>query len=292
MIENSFTIPLNRKSTLTPEEAEVYTGIDINRLWQMTIESDCNFVIYDGKKILFKRKQLEVYIKIKGPSLNMSRDAEFDAIAQGSHSAKVIGSMGEYKKLNRMLQDNGGFILTSQVVDAGIDMTAFYDFVKRMSLVQADNGVYVLKELYADKMYMLHLSFENAVFSHDTALFFHGLIEKEPACYTATTKTNSDSGRMKRCGMTVYTLPESQLKVGVMKVQTAHGNWIPVYDMERTICDIVHEQEPDKAQWVQDVMKKYAVKENKSYGRLMKYARAFRIENDVQQYLMALSGKV
>ena len=74
MDDNSFTIPLNKKTILTPEEAEVYTGIDINRLWQMSNEPDCNFIVHDGRQILFKRKQLEVYIKINGSASNTCRD--------------------------------------------------------------------------------------------------------------------------------------------------------------------------------------------------------------------------
>ncbi len=34
---DTIAIPLKQKIVLTPEEAEVYTGIDINRLWQMSV---------------------------------------------------------------------------------------------------------------------------------------------------------------------------------------------------------------------------------------------------------------
>lgn len=288
---NSRIIPLEKKTVLTPEEAEAYTGISINRLWQMSNEPDCNFIIRDGKQILFKRKLLMVYIKIKGPTLKLCQDTEFEAIAQNDYSAKMLSSMGEYKKLNRILQDNGGVILTSQVVDAGIDKTVFYDFIKRIHLKKADNGVYVLEELYADKLYMLHLSFENAVFSHETALFFHGLIDSKPSAFSATTKTHSDGERMRRFGITVHTLPECLLEIGVTKVHTPHNHLIPIYDMERTICDIIYDWEPGKARLLQDILERYDRKENKKLGRLMKYAKVFHIENEVQHYLMTLSQK-
>ncbi len=291
MVMDTIAIPLKQKIVLTPEEAEVYTGIDINRLWQMSHEPDCNFMIRDGKQILFKRKQLEVYIKIKYPTLNLRRDAEFDAIAQGDCSANVFSSMGEYKKLNQLLQENGGFLLTSQVLDAGMDVTVFYDFVKRMNLQKTDNGVYVSEELYADKLYLLHLSFGNAVLSHDTALFYHGLIDREPVRFSATTKKHSDEERLRRSGVAVHTLPESLLKVGVMKMQTPHGHWVPIYDMERTVCDIVHDRDPSQAELLQDVLSRYAAKENKRIGKLMQYAEIFRIDKEMQHLLMELSRK-
>ncbi len=287
----SFAVPLDRKTILTPEEAEAYTGVDINRLWQMTNEPDCNFVIYDGRLMLFKRKQLEAYIKIKYPTLNLRRDAEFDAIAQGGYNTKVFCSMGEYKKLNQMLRENGGFLLTSQVLDDGMDKIAFYDFVKRMRLQKADNGVYVTEELYADKLYLLHLSFENAVISHETALFCHGLIEQEPVCYSATTRKNCDEERLSRSGVTVYALPESLLRIGVMKMQTPYGHFVPVYDMERTVCDLVHDGNPGQIELLQSVLNRYICKENKRIGKLMQYAEIFRIDKEMQNLLMELSRK-
>lgn len=287
----SFAVPLDRKTILTPEEAEAYTGVDINRLWQMTNEPDCNFVIHDGRLMLFKRKQLEAYIKIKYPTLNLRRDAEFDAIAQGGYNAKVFCSMGEYKKLNQMLRENGGFLLTSQVLDDGMDKIAFYDFVKRMRLQKADNGVYVTEELYADKLYLLHLSFENAVISHETALFYHGLIEQEPVCYSATTRKNCDAERLSRSGVTVYTQPESLLRIGVMKMQTPYGHFVSVYDMERTVCDLVHDGNQGQVELLQSVLNRYICKENKRIGKLMQYAEIFRIDKEMQNLLMELSRK-
>ena len=190
-----------------------------------------------------------------------------------------------------MLQDNGGFLLTSQVLNAGMDMTAFYDFVVRMNLKKSDNGIYVSEELYADKLYILHLSFENAVFSHNTALFYHGLIDREPTCLAATTRKHCDEERLRRSGVTVYALPESLLKVGIIKMQTPHGHLVPVYDMERTVCDLVHDTDPSQAELLQDVLNRYAVKENKRIGKLMQYAEIFRIDKKMQHHLMELSRK-
>lgn len=287
----SVTIPLDKKAIFSPEEAEAYTGVDINRLWQMTNDPDCDFVIRDGKLMLFKRKQLMDYLKIKGPGLDMRRDTDFEVIAKDGCNAKMLGAMKEYKQLNRMLEENKGVLFRTQAVEAGIDTTIYYDFANRRNLKKADNGVYVVEELTADKYYMVHLSFEHAVFSHETALFFHGLIDKEPTPYSATTRFNCDAPRMKKNGIFVYTLPECLLKMGIMKMPTSYGNWIPVYDMERTICDIVHDRASERAEILKDVLKRYAAKENKSIGRLMRYAETFRIDNEMRELLMELSRK-
>ena len=56
-------IPLWEKSNLTLEEASAYSGIGINKLRQLTNESDCKFVLWVGRKRLIKRKVFDSYIQ-------------------------------------------------------------------------------------------------------------------------------------------------------------------------------------------------------------------------------------
>ena len=74
-------------------------------------------------------------------------------------------------------------------------------------------------------------------------------------------------------------------------MQTPHGHLVPVYDMERTVCDLVHDADSSQAELLQDVLNRYAAKENKRIGKLMQYAEIFRIDKKMQQHLMELSRK-
>ena len=55
-------------------------------------------------------------------------------------------------------------------------------------------------------MYLIHLRFEQAVFSHETALFFHDLTDREPTEYTVTVKTGYNPTRLKAEGLQVFTI--------------------------------------------------------------------------------------
>lgn len=55
-------VPLWMKSTLTLEEANAYSGISIKKLVDLSNQPDCDFIIWVGKKRLFKRKRLEEFI--------------------------------------------------------------------------------------------------------------------------------------------------------------------------------------------------------------------------------------
>ncbi len=56
-------VPIWEKSTLTLEEATAYSGIGRNKLIELSDKSDCDFVLWTGRKRLFKRKKLDEYIE-------------------------------------------------------------------------------------------------------------------------------------------------------------------------------------------------------------------------------------
>ena len=56
-------VPLWKKSTLTLEEATAYSGLGRDKLIQLSDEPDCDFVIWNGRKRLFKRKKMEEFIE-------------------------------------------------------------------------------------------------------------------------------------------------------------------------------------------------------------------------------------
>lgn len=57
-------VPIWKKATLTLEEAASYTGIGVNKLRELSNREDCNFVLWNGTRRLFKREKLEAYLNM------------------------------------------------------------------------------------------------------------------------------------------------------------------------------------------------------------------------------------
>ena len=55
-------IPISEKLNLTIEEAAAYSNIGINKLYELTNEPTCTFVLWVGKKRVIKRKEFEKFI--------------------------------------------------------------------------------------------------------------------------------------------------------------------------------------------------------------------------------------
>ena len=137
-------------------------------------------------------------------------------------------------------------------------------------------------------MYLIHLRFEQAVFSHETALFFHDLTDREPTEYTVTVKTGYNPTRLKAEGVQVFTIKAELHDVGLTTAQTPFGHTVPAYDMERTICDLLRSRNSMEMQTFQGALKMYARRKDKNLRTLMRYAKLFRVEKLLRQYLEVL----
>lgn len=61
-----------------------------------------------------------------------------------------------------------------------------------------------------------------------------------------------------------------------------------IYDKERTICDVLHSRNHIEMQTFQDALKAYARRKDKNLRTLMYYAKLFRVEKILRQYLEVL----
>ena len=57
------SVPLDAKPLLTLKEASIYTGIGINKLREMSNENSCDYVLFVGRKRMFKREALLQFLK-------------------------------------------------------------------------------------------------------------------------------------------------------------------------------------------------------------------------------------
>lgn len=57
------SMPLDAKPLLTLKEASIYTGIGINKLREMSNENSCYYVLFVGRKRMFKREALLQFLK-------------------------------------------------------------------------------------------------------------------------------------------------------------------------------------------------------------------------------------
>ena len=139
-----------------------------------------------------------------------------------------------------------------------------------------------------DELEMLHRRCPMGVFSHDEAFYYYGLTDREPLVHTLTIYSGYNAHRLKEDGYKVYTVKKELLDVGKRTVKSNQGNEIPMYDLERTICDLVRSRSSIEVQDFNAVLKAYVGRKDKDLNKLMKYAKLFRVDKIVRNYMEVL----
>lgn len=137
--------------------------------------------------------------------------------------------MNRFEVLDLLFQRQGGTVRTAQAIEAGVSKPTFYDYVKARGMEKIAHGIYASPDVWRDSMYLIHLRCKQAVFSHESALLFHDLTDREPLQYVITVKTGYNPSVLKEEGLRVYTVKEELHSVGCTTMQTPLG--IPCLSM-------------------------------------------------------------
>lgn len=165
----------------------------------------------------------------------------------------------------------------------------FYRCVVKEKLEKVGPGIYATEDEPIDSLYLIHLRYPSIVFSHDEAFYYHDLTEREPTQYTLTTYSGYNSHRIKEnFDCKVYSVKKELLDVGRINAVSNYGNPILIYDLERTVCDLIRSRSNIEVQEFKNVLKSFANKKTKNLNKLMDYARLFRIEKLVSNYMEVL----
>ena len=172
---------------------------------------------------------------------------------------------------------------------AGISKAAFYKYIHENEMEPVSRGIYIAKDTWPDELYILHKRCPQAVFSHDEAFYYHGLSEREPLIHTMTIYSGYNAHRLKADGTCkIYTVKKDLLNIGKMTVSDSFGNDIPMYDLERTICDLIRSRNSIEIQEFNTVLKTYIAGKKKDLNRFMDYAKLFHIDNVIRRYMEVL----
>lgn len=192
--------------------------------------------------------------------------------------------MGKYEVLDRLVMKGHGYLQTSIVLENDVSKQTLAKYVKSRGLERAARGVYITEDVWPDDYYLLFLRNGRIVFSFESALYLHGLMDREPSKTTVTVPEGYNASHIVARGVRVIHAKKDRYEIGISVINTAFGNEVPVYDKERTICDIIRNKNYIEIQTFQTAMREYMGGKGKNLGNLISYARYLGIEDEVRTY--------
>lgn len=191
-------------------------------------------------------------------------------------------------QIQKMIENNHGFITTTQVTEARIPRRCLGAMVVSGKIHRVERGIYALPDVWEDELFFVQHRFSKGIFSHETALYLHGMTDRTPIQYTMTFPLGYNTGSVKKQGINAKLSTEGTYALGISTMVSSVGNPIHVYDIERTLCDVVKARHRADIQIINQAMKTYAGSKNKDIAKLMRYADQLHVKSKVLMYMEVL----
>ena len=193
--------------------------------------------------------------------------------------------MTKFEEIDKLLEQNDGYLFSKDVERVGISRTYLASYVKERGLEKVSKGIYISPDAWEDELYILQLRYPKVIFSGETALYLHEMIDREYSQITVTVPPRFNRTRLLSEGVVIRQEQEASYNLGITELQTNFGNTVRAYDVEKTICDLVKLRGKTEVQHYQTAIKSYMRRKDKDLTRLLKYAETLKIRDEIMKYI-------
>lgn len=191
-------------------------------------------------------------------------------------------------EMKKIAEASGGIIDNKSAASVGISRAMLSKLCKENKIQRVIRGQYILPNDIQDELFSIELRSKQLIFSHETALFLHGISDRMPFEHSITVPSNKVPSRAIQQDCKIYYIKPGLFELGKAKLFTQFGNEVTVYDLERTLCDVIRSRNRIGSETFLSALKMYAVNPNKNLNLLNSYAREMKIAGIVRKYLEVL----
>lgn len=191
-------------------------------------------------------------------------------------------------ELYNIAKSNGGIIDTKAAAQHNISKAMLYKLCKEEKIQRIAKGQYILPNDMQDELLVISNRSKKLIFSHETALYLHGISDRTPFEHTITAPSGCIPSTAIKSECKVYYIKPELFELGKTTLKTPSGNEVPAYDLERTVCDIVRSRNKLGTETFLEALKLYAANPQKDLNKLNTYAKKMRISSILRLYLEVL----
>lgn len=200
----------------------------------------------------------------------------------------VKSGLSHLERLRQILRDQGGIIVTSDLAQFKIPRMYLSIMEQSGEIERVSRGVYKMPEAMEDEMFIFQSKYRSSIYSHETALFLHDLTDRNPLTYSVSLPSGYHSSVLNESGHKIFYVNRNLFRLGVVSMQSTHGNEIKVTNLERTICDILRSRNQIDVQYLNTALKRYAARKDRNINLLYEYAKKFGVQKIIRQYIEVL----
>lgn len=177
---------------------------------------------------------------------------------------------------------NNGFLRNKDLVDNNIPSVYLTRLVNNNVIERVSRGLYVRTNSLPDDLVILQNKSKNAIYSNMTALYLYGFSDRLPIKYDITVNSGYNGSLQEVDNVNLFYTKKELLNLGEIVYRLDSGNLIKVYDLERTICDVIKNKNRLDQELVNKALRKYFYSKEKNTLKLYEYAKKMKIYKKVR----------
>ena len=199
-------------------------------------------------------------------------------------TVKEFKDQSNIEIIESIMKMNNGYVTSKELSNLGIHRM-YLNIMKEKGMIEkVGNGIYIDSSKIEDSYFVFGLELPNIIYSHMTALYFHGLsIKATDDKYDITVRKTYNSKHLKN--HEVFYVSDDIYELGLTEAETPMGNKVRVYDIERCICDIIRSKNRMDLEHVKYSIREYIKRKDKDLIKLSKYADKMGIKKEVMDFV-------
>ena len=190
--------------------------------------------------------------------------------------------MDSYKKI---IEQNNGIIYANKLNEYNIDRHVLYSLVQEGLLNRIAHGIYASPDKDINEFWLTGKKYKNGIYSHNTALYFYKMTDRTPFKLDMTFPSNN---RVNNDLLNVHYIKKEYYDLGLTELELEKNFTVKVYNLERTICDIIRDRNKIDLQIFNTAINEYMKRKDKNLILLSEYAKIFKIDKILAQYMEVL----
>lgn len=188
--------------------------------------------------------------------------------------------MLDIEKIIQIAKENNGIVTSSDVTKIGISRMVLKYLVEQNKLIKLDRGVYGLPQTRKDIYFDEQNRYKKGIYFSLSALYLLGYIDEfVDKLYLAFPQTYNTT-KAKNRGIICMNQAPSNYEVGAIEIKTPQNNIVRVYCIERTLCELIRDNEIPKSIIKQSFIK-YFRNSEANIDKLKAFAKMFNCENKI-----------
>lgn len=190
-------------------------------------------------------------------------------------------------KILKIMKKNNEIITPVQLEAKGISRVYLSRMEEEGIIERIDRGIYATKDFKYDEYYLFQLKYPKAIFSYNTALYFYEMTERTPIKMDVTVYREYNPHRFKDL-VNVYKVSKELYNLGVTERKSPQGMKVKTYNLERTVCDIIKDNDSLDIETRNKAIKKCIKSKEFSASTMFEYAKKMNIYDKVKNYMEAI----